>query len=69
MNKEAILNSGSHDANMGRMSESGAGMANTTMPKSTNSESHGGKRDIASTEGHSMSPESHGKKSSNSMKA
>lgn len=67
--KESILNGNVANGNEGRLADAPMQVPNTTQPKDTNSETHGGKRDIASTESNTLTPASHGNKGSNSQKA
>lgn len=68
-NKEQIMNAPTSSGNEGRLADSSMQVPNTTQPKSTNSETHGQKQDIAATEKNNIAPASHGKQGSNSQKA
>lgn len=68
-NKEEILKGNVSSGNEGRLAEASMQVPNTTAPKATNSENHGGKQDIASTEKSTLTPASHGNNTSNSQGA
>lgn len=65
--KEKIMSAPQSSGNDGRLSHESASVESKTMPKMTNSETHGGKNDVANTESAPVNSASHGKQKSNSQ--